>query len=105
MDWRLHVSVDALVLDGESLNLLLAELFAAVPGRPMPKTPVLTFRDYVVALSRATESRADAEAYWRARIEQMPPAPALPLAVDPSKLTALHFTRRTARFSPRHWPP
>ncbi len=102
-DWRLHVSADALVLDGESLNLLLAELFAAGSGGPEPKTPAPTFRDHVLAQSRATEARADAEEYWRSRVEQMPPAPALPLAVDPSKLTAPHFIRRTARLSPQQW--
>ena len=102
-DWRWHVSADALVLDGESINLLLAELFAAGSGRPEPETPTPTFRDHVLAQSRASEARADAEEYWHARVEQMPPAPALPLAVDPSKLTAPHFIRRTARLSPQQW--
>ena len=30
-DWRLHLSIDALILDGESNNLLLEEVFDHLP--------------------------------------------------------------------------
>ena len=35
-DWRLHLSIDALILDGESNNLLLEELFGLTTGNAPP---------------------------------------------------------------------
>src|SRR5262249_39352067 len=50
-DWRLHVGIDALILDGESMALLLSEVFALYEGQsvyegqslPAPQS-VLSFR-------------------------------------------------------------
>ena len=46
---------------------------------------------------------ARARAYWEARLADLPPAPALPLAVDPSRLSEPHFSRRAARLRPEAW--
>jgi amino acid adenylation domain-containing protein/non-ribosomal peptide synthase protein (TIGR01720 family) len=102
-DWRIHMSFDALILDGESINLLLAEVFAVHAGQPLWPAPVLTFRDHVIAAARNHEAHARAEAYWRNRIDTLPAAPALPLAVAPSQLEDSRFSRRAARLSPAVW--
>ena len=39
-DWRLHLSIDALILDGESSNLLLQEVFDLYHGRTSPAAPL-----------------------------------------------------------------
>ena len=41
-----------------------------------------------------------ARAYWEARLDTLPPAPALPLAVDPSRLADPRFGRLHARAGP-----
>jgi amino acid adenylation domain-containing protein/non-ribosomal peptide synthase protein (TIGR01720 family) len=102
-DWRIHMSFDALILDGESINLLLAEVFEVHGGQPLWPAPALTFRDHVIAAARNHEAHARAEAYWRSRIDTLPAAPALPLAVAPSQLKDPRFSRRAARLSPTVW--
>ncbi|WP_334150927.1 amino acid adenylation domain-containing protein [Hyphomicrobium sp.] len=102
-DWRIHMSFDALILDGESINVLLAEVFAVHAGQPLWPAPALTFRDYVITSARNVEAHARAEAYWRSRIDTLPAAPALPLAVAPSQLKDPRFSRRAARLSPEVW--
>ncbi|WP_203226074.1 non-ribosomal peptide synthetase [Novosphingobium pentaromativorans] len=102
-DWRIHMSFDALILDGESINLLLAEVFAVHAGQALTPAPALTFRDHVIAQARNHTARMRAEAYWRSRIETLPPAPALPLAVSPSQLRDHRFGRRAACLSPTVW--
>ncbi|CAE6968503.1 D-alanine--D-alanyl carrier protein ligase [Paraburkholderia domus] len=102
-DWRIHMSFDALILDGESVSLLLAEVFAVHAGEALARAPTMTFRDHVVASTRNGEARARAEAYWRGRVDGLPPPPALPLAVAPSQLTDPRFSRRATRLSATTW--
>ena len=73
-DWRLHLSIDALILDGESNNLLLEEVFDLYHGQ-RPAGRAVTFRDYVLCTQAQSlaESRAG---LWEARLESLPPAPA-----------------------------
>ncbi|MBJ3777493.1 non-ribosomal peptide synthetase [Acuticoccus mangrovi] len=102
-DWHIHMSFDALILDGESINLLLAEVLAVHADQPLAPAPALTFRDHVIAAAGNQEAHARAEAYWRSRVHALPPAPALPLAVAPSQLEDSRFGRRAARLSPAVW--
>ena len=59
----------------------------------------LTFRDYVLHLLAPSSAADEARAYWEARLDSLPPAPALPLAVDPSRLADPRFGRRHARLT------
>ncbi|HZF07300.1 MAG TPA: amino acid adenylation domain-containing protein [Thermoanaerobaculia bacterium] len=103
---RLHVSLDVLLFDGWSLGLLggeLAHLYAD-PEADLPPLEI-TFRDYVLAEAalQETESYRRAVEYWHARLESLPPAPALPLAVDPGSLDRPRFERREAALTAVAW--
>ncbi len=103
-DWRLHLSIDALMLDGESNNLLLEEVFDLYHGRSTPRlASELTFRDYVLHLQAPSAATEKARAYWQARLDTLPAAPALPLAVDPSRLADPRFGRLHAQLTPSIW--
>src|SRR5262249_7519301 len=60
--WGVHLSLDALILDGESTALLLEELFPRYRGGARPQLPANapSFRDYVLA----PRDTAKALAYW-----------------------------------------
>ncbi len=103
-DWRLHLSIDALILDGESSNLLLQEVFDLYHGRVAPRpASELTFRDYVLHLQAPSAATEKARAYWEARLDTLPAAPALPLAVDPARLADPRFSRLHAELTPAAW--
>lgn len=84
----LHLSVDLLVTDHTSLQVLLTELEAllldADPEGAMPELEPLpvTFRDHVAhrrALAAGARAQADRE-HWLGRIDGLPGAPELPQA-------------------------
>ncbi|QXJ21808.1 amino acid adenylation domain-containing protein [Actinomadura graeca] len=80
---RLHLSLDALVLDAWSLNLILNE-WALLYREETTELPVLelSVRDYVLAEQAVTETEAFRQSrdYWTARLDTLPSAPVLPLA-------------------------
>ncbi|WP_049661167.1 condensation domain-containing protein, partial [Kitasatospora sp. MY 5-36] len=78
---RLHLNFDALIIDGRSSGLLFREWAQAYRhGAPATPAPAVTYRDYVLAAAGAdAEGRERSLAYWRARVDSLPPAPALPL--------------------------
>ena len=103
-DWRLHISLDALILDGESNHRLVQEVFDRYHGRSAPdRSSDVTFRDYVLQLQRPSAAAARARVYWEARVDALPAAPAIPLAIDPARLTDPRFVRHHARFAPDVW--
>ncbi|MFD6149911.1 amino acid adenylation domain-containing protein [Streptomyces sp. NPDC060243] len=80
---RLHVGCDMLVVDHTGLRLLLAEFDARYRGTaPEPPPLALSFRDCVLArrAQAATPAYERDRAYWAARLDELPPAPELPLA-------------------------
>jgi amino acid adenylation domain-containing protein len=103
---RLHVSLDALVMDAFSFTLLVRELaiLYADPGAALPALG-LTYRDYVLAEARLADSDPYRQAlgYWDERIPQMPLAPELPLCCDPASLSRPRFTRHSGRLERAAW--
>jgi amino acid adenylation domain-containing protein len=103
---RLHLGFDALIIDAWSTALLFREWAAVYRHGPSALQPMeLTFRDYVQRLNAEAESPsyARAAAYWRARVPNLPPAPALPLAKSPATVTAARFAHRSFRLDPTQW--
>ncbi|MET7641806.1 amino acid adenylation domain-containing protein [Streptomyces sp. NPDC005438] len=104
---RLHLSMDFMVLDWISIQLLLTELDRryADPDCPLPALEA-TFRDYVAAEGRLreTDRYARDHAYWLNRVDDLPAAPALPLAEghDPSR-TPPRFRRLGTSLSEERW--
>ena len=106
-DWRMHLSIDALILDGESTALMLEDLFAlyhdpAAHDAAATATDAPNFRDYLLNQARDPARAAD-RAWWEAKLDHLPPPPALPLACDPESLDDPRFARLTDRIDPTDW--
>ncbi|MFD2415486.1 amino acid adenylation domain-containing protein [Amycolatopsis pigmentata] len=102
---RLHLSIDLLIADASSIQLLLAEWIRLIidPHTALPALGV-TFRDVLLATAalRNRPAYQRCRRYWLDRIGTLPPAPRLPVR----DLPAAHrpeFTRREHRFSPATW--
>jgi amino acid adenylation domain-containing protein len=103
---RLHVSTDALTIDAWSCQVLAWEFLQLYQNPEATLPPLeLSFRDYVMAevAFRDSEAYRRSETYWRERLPQLPPTPALPLAKDPALLTQPHFVRRYSSLEPELW--
>lgn len=102
----LHLSFDLLIADFMSVQLLLDELhqLCRTPDEPLPELD-LTFRDYLAAQTRLADRRGyrRAREYWWARIDDLPPAPKLPMRTDPQKRGHARFHRWQARLDPARW--
>ncbi|MBI3898661.1 MAG: amino acid adenylation domain-containing protein [Gammaproteobacteria bacterium] len=103
---RLHLSVDLLMLDVWSLSLFLREWhqFYEQP-RYQPPALEFSFRDYVLAEQVLHDSAAyrRAQNYWMARIDSLPPAPALPLRTDPAARRSPRFHRHERLLDKTRW--
>ncbi|RMS80463.1 Non-ribosomal peptide synthetase module [Pseudomonas savastanoi] len=103
---HLHISLDALIVDAASTQILARELMAfyADPQLQLPE-PGLTFRDYVLAEQRLRSDRRYEQAlgYWREKVATLAPAPDLPLVCQPESISQPHFTRRDRELSALQW--
>ncbi|QFG24786.1 non-ribosomal peptide synthetase [Actinomadura sp. WMMB 499] len=103
---RLYFSFDIMILDGLSLYVLFEDLrrFYEEPGWA-PEPLELSYRDVVLSEeeARASDRYKAAEEYWLGRLETLPPAPGLPLAVRPAQLERTEFGRRRARLERERW--
>ncbi len=103
---HLHISLDALIVDAASTQILAHELvhFYTQPDAPLPPLG-LTFRDYVLAEQglRAGPAYRRALRYWQERLAHLPPAPDLPLARAPETITVPTFTRRDRQIPAATW--
>ena len=101
---HLAFSVDYLVLDALSIVILLGELAALYRDPDAELAPLdLTFRDYLRCAGPGEDELARARRYWLERLDDLPPAPALPLALDPAAVVAPRFVRREAWLEPDVW--
>lgn len=100
---RLFVCLDNLMLDGLSMQILLAEL-EQVYTNPQQKLSELEigFRDYLEH-ARQREVNELSQAYWTRRLDSLPPAPRLPVRCDPTDVGAPHFGRVSGRLPAGQW--
>ncbi|HEU4421787.1 MAG TPA: amino acid adenylation domain-containing protein, partial [Pilimelia sp.] len=77
-----HLSIDFLIADFISIQVLLDEMHRLYhdPATPLPPLEI-TFRDYLRAERGAREDgrRERDRAYWMERLDDLPPAPRLPV--------------------------
>lgn len=103
---RLHLCISLLVCDGMSLRIALNDFGALYKGRA-PLVPLqLRFRDYQLACQRPlySEARQRARDYWMAKLDRLPPAPALPLCRPLGELRAdAQRERLGLRLPPTAW--
>ncbi|MBW4417614.1 MAG: amino acid adenylation domain-containing protein [Myxacorys californica WJT36-NPBG1] len=103
---RLHISMDAICLDGWSYQILFRDLMQLYRNPDAALMPLeLSFRDYVLAVLdlQNTPIYQQSLQYWRDRLATLPPAPELPLAKAPSSLTQPRFKRWSATLAPELW--
>ncbi|MFJ3221945.1 amino acid adenylation domain-containing protein [Streptomyces sp. NPDC086783] len=98
------VGFDYVVLDALSIMTIFTELSAlyADPALELPALD-LSFRDYLLARRTDPAARARDEEYWLDAIEELPAAPALPLAVAPEHIDRPRFVREEFRLDPPTW--
>lgn len=101
----LHIVCSLLVADGWSVQLMFTELFTYL-DEPNTVLPALTahFGDYVETIGRQRgepEWRAQRDWWWE-RIDDLPPAPALPLAAPFDQVSPDTLERREFRVSGEH---
>jgi amino acid adenylation domain-containing protein len=103
---HLHISLDALIVDAASTQILARELMAFYddPNLALPE-PGLAFRDYVLAEQqlRSGVRYERALSYWRERVTTLAPAPDLPLVRQPESIANPHFTRRDRDMPAAQW--
>lgn len=103
---RLHLSIDALCIDGWSFQILFRDVlrFYREPNAELPPLQ-LSFRDCVLAATALENSPLFQQSldYWRDRLKTLPPAPELPLAQHPNALTQPRFKRWSDRLDLPTW--
>jgi len=103
---RLHINIDALMTDAMSTFTLFREWWQLYQNPEITLKPLtLSFRDYLLAVQKLekTESYQRAKEYWLNRLDRVPPAPELPLAINPETLTQPIFTNRTDKLPREQW--
>ncbi|MEG4112400.1 MULTISPECIES: amino acid adenylation domain-containing protein [unclassified Microcoleus] len=103
---RLHISIDALCIDGWSFQILFGDLVKFYRNPHTAIAPLqLSFRDCVLAAIALEKSPLFQQSldYWRNRLKTLPPAPELPLAKHPNSLTQPRFKRWSDRLDLQTW--
>ncbi|CAN1600441.1 protein of unknown function [Pseudomonas mediterranea] len=102
----LHFSMDSLIADWASAQLLFNELEQLLqdPDTPLPPLDI-SFRDYLLAERRLLEgSRHQRDrAYWLNRVDELPAAPQLPAPLATEDSTTPCFRRHRARLDRQQW--
>ncbi|MEX5710663.1 amino acid adenylation domain-containing protein [Parafrankia sp. FMc6] len=104
---RLAIGLDYIVFDALSIMTLYTELdrlHRAPEGADPVLAPIgVSFRDYVLQIQPDRQEAEADQAYWARRVADLPPAPRLPTAVDPTTVSAGRFTRLQHWLEPRRW--
>lgn len=102
--WKLHISLDALVMDISSNVIFFKEIQKAYEGKNLTP-PKVSFRDYVKTEEVLKESELYRESrnYWKKRVPLLPQGPDLPLALQPSELEKNHFSKMRMHLSGEEW--
>ncbi|QRO01833.1 amino acid adenylation domain-containing protein [Archangium violaceum] len=105
---HLHISLDLLVADAFSVQLLIEQCAALYQNPEAELAPLKhTFREYFVAAARRRDPGSKAYQrsleYWRGRLETLPGPPELPLAADADVKGPRRFTRRKGGLDQASW--
>lgn len=104
--WRVHFSIDLLMLDVRSNQILFRDLDMLYQGEQhaLPELPI-EFRDYVLARRGIVEGERQraAREYWMERVPTMPLAPNIPMVANPAELHKPSFARRLKVIETKRW--
>ncbi len=103
---RLHLSLDILMVDMGSIMRLFQEWNQLYqnPNLVLPGLE-LSFRDYVLAEQAMQDTPLHQQSweYWLKRLDELPPAPELPLAQNSEALKQHRFKRYQAQLTSQTW--
>ncbi|OTA15109.1 yersiniabactin non-ribosomal peptide synthetase [Xenorhabdus vietnamensis] len=100
---RLFVSLDNLLLDGLSMQILLAELEQLYLNEQHELPPLnVTFRDCVLRQQQMPAHQNSLQ-YWQEQVKTLPLAPQLPLRIAPESIQSPRFIRYSDRLSAHEW--
>ena len=103
---RVCLSFDMLILDLRSFQTVLEEWFQFYgdPELSLPPLPI-SFRDYRLAEQtlEGGEAARQAQAYWTARLDDLPPSPPLPMRRVNDRERPDVFSRRRFVIGPERW--
>jgi nonribosomal peptide synthetase protein BlmIV len=103
---RICVSLDALIADAYSVQILLRELGQLYQDPAARLAPLrISFRDHVLAESAGRQSPEYQRAleYWRRRLPALPPGPRLPLATSVAQIGSPRFRRWSRTLPAAQW--
>lgn len=102
---RIHIDMDLLIADVQSLQILLKDLVATYNGEKLSEES--KDWNFVAYLEKqATDDREEKEKakdYWRKRLDTLPKGPELPLAKRPEEVKKTVFHRRIVRIAKKEW--
>ena len=101
--FRLHFSMDAMLMDAASVSLFFSDVGISYDEDTALKPLDFSFRDYVLNLEQLKQSNTYEEHrdYWQSRVETIPSAPDLPVSTDVSSLNV--FFRKKHTLEPLVW--
>ncbi|MDK8183094.1 non-ribosomal peptide synthetase [Paenibacillus sp. UMB4589-SE434] len=102
---RLHLDVDLLVADVQSLHILLRDLADVYTHGCTPAAPAdWSFAAYLVQEARRRSADLEqATSYWKERLLTLPAAPGLPLRVKADTIKKPLFNRRNRVVANTEW--
>lgn len=102
---RIHIDMDLLIADVQSLQILLRDLAAAYDGEKLPEeSKGWNFAAYLERQAADDkEEKEKAKEYWRKRLDTLPKGPELPLAKRPEEVKKTFFHRRIVRIEKKAW--
>lgn len=101
---RIHLDVDLLVADLQSLHNIVRDLTLALTGKTLPAPQDWSFAAYLDWERQTHEAkRRTDESWWQERLNDLPLAPGLPLRENWRDLRQPIFTRRSRRISWLEW--
>lgn len=104
-DFMIHMDLDLMVADVQSLKIILRDLMALYNGKTLPEhSNRFDFAAYLKEeRERNKEAAEAARQYWDKRIGTFPEGPMLPLKKTPEQLKQVRFYRREHVFSTDKW--
>lgn len=105
-NFRIHISIDLLIADALSWQILFKELTQLYVNPNSSLQPIqVSFRDFVFAEIELKNTKLYERSleYWRKCIKDLPGAPELPLIKNPSLVKEPHFVRRQVTIDVQKW--
>lgn len=102
---RIHIDIDLLVADVQSIQILLRDLAAAYNGETLSEeSKNWNFASYLERQAADDrEEKEKAKGYWRKRLDTLPKGPELPLEKRPEEVEKTIFHRRIVRIEKKEW--